>query len=98
MVCGGSELTLTRSPESTLQELLDALGANTSLQLSRPSISSANGVVFIQKPAVLRQQHEYKLTQSLRELIAAQVFAEGEELTVTDAALPSKLKLRVNLS
>merc|ERR1711935_747233 len=28
LVCGGAELTLTRAPESTLQELLDALGTN----------------------------------------------------------------------
>jgi ubiquitin-activating enzyme E1 C len=100
MVCGGGELILTRPPDSTLQELLDALGANSSLQLTRPSISSATGIVFIQKPQVLRQQHEYKLEQTLRQLTSSDspVFREGEELIVTDPILPSKLKLQVKFS
>merc|ERR1711907_195856 len=41
MVCGGGELELTRSPDSTLQELLDALAAHPSYQLSRPSLTNA---------------------------------------------------------
>jgi len=98
LVCGGAELKLTRAPESTLQELLNALGADANLQLMRPSISSSSGIIFIQNPKVLREQHESKLTQTLRELIDAKVFSEGEELTVTDPVLPSKLKLVVNLS
>merc|ERR1712217_245528 len=69
MVCGGGTLTLTRPPTSTLQELLDALGANPSYQFTRPSISGSCGVVFIQSPAPLRQQHEYKLAQSLQQLV-----------------------------
>merc|ERR1719310_76740 len=91
MVCGGGELKLTRSPDSTLQDLLDALGTNPSLQLSRPSISSSRGIVFQQNPAVLRKDHEYKLPMTLRELVSSDppVFTEGEELTVTDPALPS---------
>lgn len=97
MVCGGGELNIIRSPDSTLEELLDALGAHPSYQLKRPSISSTRGVVFIQNPKPLRQQHEYKLKMSLKELTEASppVFDVGEELTVTDASIPSKLRLRV---
>lgn len=100
MVCGGGELLLTRPADSTLQELLGALGANPTLQLMRPSISSSNGIVFIQNPKVLREQHEYKLTQTLRELMSSDppVFSAGEELIVTDPVLPSKLRLKVTLS
>merc|ERR1719265_2563569 len=98
VVCGGNDMKMLRSPESTLQELLDALGADASLQLTRPSLSSGSGIVFIQKPQVLRQQHEYKLKQTLKELTAANVFNEGEELTVTDPTLPSKMRLRVYFS
>lgn len=99
MVCGGGELMLHRPASSTLQDLLDVLGEHPSYQLKKPSISSSNGIVFIQNPKTLRQQHEYKLEQSLEELTKADppVFAEGEELTVTDAALPSKLRLKVFL-
>jgi len=100
MVCGGGLLTLTFSPDSTLQDILDALGSNKSYQLTRPSISSSSGLVFIQKPQMLRQQHEYKLKLSLRELTSSDppVFTAGEELVVTDPVLPSKLRLKVMLS
>merc|ERR1711948_243715 len=89
MVCGGSTLTMTRSPSSTLQQLLDALGEHPSYQLKKPSISGSRGMVFIQGPKPLRQQHEYKLSQTLGQLMngadgAEPVFEEGEELTVTD--------------
>merc|ERR1712217_227742 len=69
MVCGGGTLTLTRPPTSTLQELLQALSDHPSYQFTRPSISGSCGVVFIQSPAPLRQQHEYKLAQSLQQLV-----------------------------
>lgn len=97
MVCGGGLLALTRPPNSTLQELLEALSNHPSYQFTRPSISGSCGVVFIQSPAPLRQQHEYKLTQSLQQLVSADppVFHEGEELIVTDPSLPSKLRLKV---
>mmetsp|Transcript_39870 Transcript_39870/g.105459 ORF Transcript_39870/g.105459 Transcript_39870/m.105459 type:complete len:828 (-) Transcript_39870:26-2509(-) len=98
MVCGGAKLALTRPPSSTLQELLDALTAHPSYQLSRPSVSGSSGVIFIQNPAPLRKQHEYKLSMTLEELTKADppVFAEDEELVVTDPALPSRLTLRVS--
>merc|ERR1712232_580893 len=97
MVCGGGTLTLTRAPTSTLQELLDALAQHPNYQLTRPSISGANGIVFIQNPKALREPHEYKLKLSLEELTRAAppVFTEGEDLVVTDPAIPSKLTLKV---
>jgi len=98
MVCGGGLLTLQRSPDSTLQELLEALAAHPSYQLKRPSLSGGRGVVFAQNPPALRQQHEHKLRMALAELTAdPPVFDEGEELIVTDPALPSRLRLRVLL-
>merc|ERR1711957_431714 len=97
MVCSGATLTITRPSTSTLQELLDALGDHPSYQLKRPSISSNSGMVFIQNPKPLREQHEYKLSMSLEALTKADppVFAEGEELVVTDSTLPSKLRMKV---
>lgn len=97
MVCGGKELSMTRPPDSTLQELLDALGTHPSYQLKRPSLSSARGMVFIQNPMPLRRQHEYKLTMTLKDLSEADppVLAAGEEILVTDPSLPSKLRLKV---
>merc|ERR1712232_553413 len=57
MVCGGGQLSLTRPASSTLQELLDSLGEHPSYQLKRPSLSNAQGVVFVQNPKPLREQH-----------------------------------------
>lgn len=62
MVCGGQECIFERPADSTLQELLEALTAHPSYQLTRPSISSDQGIVFIQNPPQLRAEHEYKLT------------------------------------
>lgn len=97
MVCGGTAHTVTMDPQSTLQSLLDCLGEDSNYQLKRPSISGARGMVFMQKPQALRAQHEYKLPMSLQQLTQADppVFDENEELVVTDAALPSKLRLRI---
>merc|ERR1712113_144285 len=61
MVCGGGRLDLKLDPNSTLQELLSSLGTNPTYQMAKPSISGPDGVVFIQNPAPLRKQHEYKL-------------------------------------
>eukprot|EP00747_Dinoflagellata_sp_TGD_P203159 gnl/TRDRNA2_/TRDRNA2_76764_c0_seq1.p2 gnl/TRDRNA2_/TRDRNA2_76764_c0~~gnl/TRDRNA2_/TRDRNA2_76764_c0_seq1.p2 ORF type:complete len:105 (+),score=31.41 gnl/TRDRNA2_/TRDRNA2_76764_c0_seq1:163-477(+) len=99
MVCGGGDISMERDSASTLQDLLDALKEHKGLQLTRPSITGARGVVFIQNPAPLRKQHEYKLEQTLEELTKAEppVFDESEELIVTDPALPARLKLRVTL-
>jgi len=98
MVCGGSALELTLPPSTTLQQVLDELGTHTSYQLKRPSISGSGGVVFQQNPPQLRKQHEYKLEMTLADLVATSppVFTEGEELTVTDPSIPSKLRLALH--
>lgn len=94
MVCGAQVLTLKRSPDTTLQGLIDTLCADPRLQLTKPSISSGENIVFVQN-AALRPHHEHKLPQTLRELVSAGIFAEGEELVVTDPVLPSVLRARV---
>lgn len=99
MVCGGAKLTLRRPASSTLQELLQVLAVHPTYQLSRPSISGSAGIVFIQGPKPMRELHEYKLALTLEQLATAEppVFVEGEELLVTDPALPSKLTLTLVL-
>jgi len=100
MVCGGGRLTLTKPPGTTLEELLDSLAKDPTYQLKRPSISGSSGIIFIQNPKPIRAKHEYKLKMTLKELVEADppVFHEGEDLLVTDPALPSKLTLRLLLS
>lgn len=100
MVCGGGRLVVKRPRNSTLKELLESLGTHPTYQLSRPSISGPSGIIFIQNPKSMREQHEYKLEMSLEGLTKTEppVFTEGEELTVTDPTIPSKLILQVYLT
>lgn len=100
IVCGGSgnssSTELQVNPSWTLQELLDHLATNVKFQLKRPSITSGAGVVFLQNPEAMRKQHEYKLSQSLRQLVDFGVFYEGEELVVTDReSLSDALRVRI---
>eukprot|EP01066_Platyproteum_vivax_P000541 Platyproteum_vivax@DN1059_c0_g1_i1.p1 len=94
-VCSSSVLSWKVPPSITLEELIVKLQTDVNLQLTRPSISSGEGVVFMQKPEVLRRQHEYKLSQTLGQLVQDKVFQIGEELIVTDPVIPSKLKLKL---
>ncbi|KAF4694370.1 NEDD8-activating protein uba3 [Perkinsus olseni] len=92
LVCSGSEAVVdSLDPEkNTLEDLLDLLcNPAGKFRLQRPSISTVSGIVFIQRPAALRAEHEWKLTKSLKELSVAGVLREGEEATVTDPTLPS---------
>ncbi|EER18436.1 NEDD8-activating enzyme E1 catalytic subunit, putative [Perkinsus marinus ATCC 50983] len=93
LVCSGSEAVVdTLDPETkTLKDLLELLcDPSGKFRLQRPSISTAMGIVFIQRPPSLRAEHEWKLDKSLKELSDAGVLREGEEATVTDPTLPSK--------
>jgi len=86
------------SEEKTLQDLLTHLGQAPKLQLKKPSITSAAGIVFLQNPPSLRRAHEYKLPQSLKQLVEFGVFKEGEPLLVTDPlCLPSTSTLRIRI-
>lgn len=103
LVCGTRQgkparVILERSESSTLQDLIDHMIENPKLQLKRPSITCAAGVVFLQNPEVLRKQHEYKLKQTLRQLVDFGVFKEMEDLVVTDPdSLPNILEIKVKL-
>ncbi|KEP62181.1 UNVERIFIED_CONTAM: NEDD8-activating enzyme E1 catalytic subunit [Hammondia hammondi] len=81
--------------ETSLQDLLEMLSQDPALNLKGPGISSATAVLFLQKPPQLRQQLETNLRKSLRELADLGMLKEGEELLVTDVALPSTLRLRL---
>ncbi|EPR56991.1 NEDD8-activating enzyme E1 catalytic subunit [Toxoplasma gondii GAB2-2007-GAL-DOM2] len=81
--------------ETSLQDLLELLSQDPALNLKGPGISSATAVLFLQKPPQLRQQLETNLRKSLRELADSGMLKEGEELLVTDVALPSTLRLRL---
>ncbi|CAD7924997.1 unnamed protein product [Amoebophrya sp. A25] len=100
LVCGDRRDTVdvVLPREKTLQDLLDHLATAPKLQLKKPSITSAAGVVFLQNPPSLRKAHEYKLPQGLGQLVDFGVFQQGEPLLVTDPlCLPSSSTLRIRI-
>eukprot|EP00927_Polykrikos_kofoidii_P067937 TRINITY_DN63367_c0_g1_i1.p1 TRINITY_DN63367_c0_g1~~TRINITY_DN63367_c0_g1_i1.p1 ORF type:complete len:486 (-),score=70.09 TRINITY_DN63367_c0_g1_i1:75-1388(-) len=100
LVCGGGELRLTRDSSTTLQDLIDYLGSHPGYRLARPSMTASTGVIFAQNPKPLREQHEYKLKMTLKELSQAEppVLAENQDIVVTDPTLPSTLTVRLTFS
>ncbi|PHJ17692.1 nedd8-activating enzyme e1 catalytic subunit [Cystoisospora suis] len=96
VICSGTVVTKKIDPdETTLEDLLELLAEDPSLKLTSPSISSASGVLFLQRPPQLRRQFEQNLSRSLRDLSQDGLLSEREELLVTDPALPSAVRLRL---
>lgn len=58
-------------------------------QLKRPSLSGPKGPLYFQAPQSLRATTEPNLAKSFTEL----GLDDGDEMTVTDAALPFQLSL-----
>jgi ubiquitin-activating enzyme E1 C len=89
----GESRKVMLSEDATLQEFLDHLCARDDMKLSSPTVTSAAGPVFMQRPAALRAAHAPKLVKSLKILAEEGVFSEGEELVVTDPIVPGVLKV-----
>eukprot|EP00922_Rhytidocystis_sp_ex-Travisia-forbesii_P016987 GHVS01025349.1.p1 GENE.GHVS01025349.1~~GHVS01025349.1.p1 ORF type:complete len:285 (+),score=6.44 GHVS01025349.1:680-1534(+) len=98
LVCSGTVVPLERNGSSTLQELLNSF-CDEHFRLKSPSISTSKGIVFMQKPAQLREAHAHKLGMTLRELTTAGVLDSQETvLFVTDPNVACKLSFRLSLS
>ncbi|KAK4701934.1 NEDD8-activating enzyme E1, partial [Phenoliferia sp. Uapishka_3] len=89
-VCGGEATTITRPSTSTLQDLIDYLLEQQTLQIRRPSFSFDGKNLYLQAPPQLEQATRPNLEKTLAEL-----FGSGSVLSVTDAGLPFSLNLQV---
>lgn len=78
---------------SHFSRILSDISPDFASQLKRPSLSGPNGPLFFQAPASLRASTEANLTKTLSQLS----LADGDEITVTDAALPFQLSLLIRL-
>jgi ubiquitin-activating enzyme E1 C len=94
----GESVTVEMSGDATLQEFLDHLCARDDMKLSSPTVTSAAGPVFMQRPKALREAHAPKLVKSLKTLASDGVFLDGEELVVTDPIVPGVLKVVLRLN
>mmetsp|Transcript_15188 Transcript_15188/g.17355 ORF Transcript_15188/g.17355 Transcript_15188/m.17355 type:complete len:463 (-) Transcript_15188:167-1555(-) len=77
-VCSSVVRKMTVSAKMSLNELIQQLREGD-LRLKAPSITSATGTLYMQKPPFLEKQTRPNLDKALNELIE-----DGEELTVTD--------------
>eukprot|EP00914_Ancora_sagittata_P029130 GHVO01057574.1.p1 GENE.GHVO01057574.1~~GHVO01057574.1.p1 ORF type:complete len:433 (-),score=56.52 GHVO01057574.1:213-1511(-) len=95
LVCGGDQRSLELSPTKTLEEVLGIL-AEAPFHLLKPSLSTGNGIVFLQNPPALRAMHEYKLKMKIQDLAKTEeLMSDEQEIAVTDASLQKVLYLRV---
>jgi ubiquitin-activating enzyme E1 C len=63
-------------------------------QLKKPSLNGPNGPLFYQAPASLRQSTLGNLEKTLKQLS----LSNGDEISVTDSALPFQLSLVIRFA
>lgn len=63
-------------------------------QLKRPSLNGPHGPLFFQAPPALRDSTVANLERTLEQL----KLVDGDEISVTDAALPFQLSLLIRYS
>ena len=89
-VCGGDARDVSLSRSTPLAHILELLAESADVQLKRPSLAGPGGPLFFQAPPQLREATEGNLVRPLSELLQ-----HGDEITVTDQALPFQLSLRI---
>ncbi|KAJ2508013.1 NEDD8 activating enzyme [Coemansia sp. RSA 1939] len=90
MVCGHKQKTLDVADEMTLEDLIELIKEDRTLQLRAPSLTFAETNLYFQNPKALEELTRPNLTKPIREL-----FESESTLTVTDPALPTSLQMTV---
>jgi NEDD8-activating enzyme E1 len=73
-----------------LGEWIEELKARADVQLKKPSLRGLGKSLYVQAPAQLEEKTRPNLEKKVSELVG-----HGEEVAVSDAALPFTLQLRV---
>ncbi|ORZ23426.1 hypothetical protein BCR42DRAFT_458760 [Absidia repens] len=89
-VCGSDSLNAELDPKMSLTELIEWLQENPETQLKKPSLRTANRSLYMQAPPVLEQATRTNLSLPIGDFVE-----NGEFITVTDAALPVSLQIKV---
>lgn len=90
-VCGNEAKLVKAHNNWTLQRFIDFLKEQPELQLQNPSIMSCFKSIYMTNPPTLEEATRPNLEKKLVDLIE-----EGQELSVTDTALPITIKLQVS--
>ena len=94
LICSRKPVDFSVTPDTTLQKFLETL--TTQLQLSAPSTSSSNGILYICKPAALEKLHHCKL--ELEQLLSQGLFTSGEPIIVTDSSIEGSVTIKLTVT
>ncbi|EWM24721.1 nedd8 activating enzyme [Nannochloropsis gaditana] len=83
LVCGSRETHLSIAPTLLLSDVLHLLKSNASLQLTAPSLTCGNKVLYMQRPPALEAATRENLSKKISELLPL----SGEALSVTDPSV-----------
>ncbi|KAL4210653.1 hypothetical protein AB4K20DRAFT_1901708 [Rhizopus microsporus] len=89
-VCGNESKTAELDKDITVNQLIEYLAERSDTQLKKPSLRTATKSIYMQAPKALNQATLPNLDKLLSEFVS-----EGEYITVTDAALPVSLQLKI---
>ncbi|KAI9343740.1 hypothetical protein DFJ73DRAFT_841197 [Zopfochytrium polystomum] len=90
-VCGSDSLKLRLPRTAKLHELIGHLMERQEVQLKKPSLRTAEKSLYMQAPKMLEQATRPNLEKALHELMQ-----DGQDIVVTDEALPISMKLTVH--
>ncbi|KAH8549265.1 hypothetical protein BGW37DRAFT_111971 [Umbelopsis sp. PMI_123] len=91
-VCGTISIKIDIDPDMILEDFLDVLKEKPDTQLKKPSLRTATKSLYMQAPPTLEKASRPNLVRKMGELVD-----DGDEITVTDVALPLSLQLKVKL-
>ncbi|KAG1106746.1 hypothetical protein G6F40_010400 [Rhizopus arrhizus] len=89
-VCGNESKTAEVDKEMIVNQLIEYLAERSDTQLKKPSLRTATKSIYMQAPKVLNQATLSNLEKPLSDFVN-----DGEYITVTDAALPVSLQLKI---
>lgn len=92
-VCGNIAAPITVSGDITLEEFIELLQDRPDTKTKSPSLATGSKSLYLRSPPQLEEATRPNLTKSLNQLMAS-----GEEVVITDSALPFSLRLQVNFS
>jgi ubiquitin-activating enzyme E1 C len=92
-VCGNLATDLKVKPTQTLYDFIEWLKDRPDASAKRPSLSTGSAALYLQSPPQLEEQTRPNLEKPLADLVS-----EGDELVITDPALPFSLRYNIYFS
>ena len=92
-VCGNLAKGVTCQNWWTLQQFIEEISAKQDVQMSNPSLTTAQKYLYLTSPPELEKMTSDNLLKKLKDLIN-----EGDEIVVTDPQLPISLRLIVHFT